>query len=232
MTAETRVLIVDDHEVYRAGLRAVMDSQPGFRVVGETDRVREAYVLIERAEFDLLIVDYTLPGMCGLALVRELRRLGRKQPILVLTMHCDDAVAAEVLAAGANGFVLKSDSRLTLLEALERVARGHRFISPKLSIARIESLLQRQERGSVGGPLAPLSAREREIFGMFVRGLDNMAIAKELCISARTVETHRGHIFVKLNLHSMAELVRFAFVNDVALCDRPPHEEEPERIAR
>ena len=216
MTNETRLLLVDDHEVFRTGLATIVESVPGFRVVAEASSVREGLRLIQECAFELLIVDVSLPGTSGLALVREMRRLKRPEPILVLTMHDSAPVAVEAFAAGATSFALKSDSRQLLLEAITRTARGRQHISPS-SQAVVESLLRRNGSGNSGlGALAPLSVREREIFDLFARGFDNAAVARELCISPRTVETHRGHIFVKLNLHSMAELVRFAFQHQLA----------------
>jgi DNA-binding NarL/FixJ family response regulator len=233
MENEIRVLVVDDHEVFREGLRAVVESLPGFHVVGEADRVREAYAQLQRATFDLIIVDLLLPGMSGLALVREARRVKRRERILLLTMSSDLAAAVDALAAGVNGIVLKSDSRQILAAALEQVAKGDRYVTPALPMPALEALMQRRTRGVVAGPLAPLSVREREVFDLFVRGFDNRAVAKELCISTKTVESHRGHIFVKLNLHSMADLVRFAFSRQLASCEGTtlPDDDRPERIA-
>jgi DNA-binding NarL/FixJ family response regulator len=148
-------------------------------------------------------------------------------------MSSDLAAAVDALAAGVNGIVLKSDSRQVLSEALTQVNKGERYVSPALPMPALEALMQRRTRGVVAGPLAPLSVREREVFDLFVRGFDNRAVAKELCISTKTVESHRGHIFVKLNLHSMADLVRFAFSRQLASTEGTtlPDDDRPERIA-
>jgi DNA-binding NarL/FixJ family response regulator len=226
MEREIRVMLVDDYEVYREGLRTVVESVPGYRVCAEAERVREAFAHMQHGPFDLLIVNLLLPGMSGLALVREVRRLRGSERILLLTTSADLAVAGEALFAGVNAVVLKSDSRMVLTTALKRIMSGERYISPALPVSSLEDLTQRHTRGIISGPLAPLSMREREVFELFVRGFDNRAVAKELCISTKTVESHRGHIFVKLNLHSMADLVRFAFSRKLASCDSSPADDD------
>jgi two-component system response regulator NreC len=231
MKSEIRVLTVDDCEVYRQGLRAVVESMTGFRVSAEAEHVRDALAHMQREPFDLVIVNLLLPGMSGLALVREVRRMGGSERILLMTVSADLSVAGEALFAGANAIVLRSDSRTILTTALEHIMNGERFISPALPVSSLEDLARRHTRGVLTGPLAPLSMREREIFELFVRGFDNRAIAKELCISTKTVESHRGHIFQKLNLHSMADLVRFAFSRKLVSCQTAADDDRSERIA-
>lgn len=208
------MVIVDDHDVFREGLRSVVERH-GHRIVGQAASVRDACRVLDNLHFDLLVVDLSLPGTSGISLVREMRRQRRPQPILMLTMHARATVAVEAIAAGATGFALKSDSRATLLDAIATVAAGRRYLSPALPAATIESALVEIGRGSAPGPLALLSAREREIFDLLVRGYENHQVAKELCISPKTVETHRAHIFIKLDVHSIADLLRFAFYNQL-----------------
>jgi DNA-binding NarL/FixJ family response regulator len=227
--AEIKIVVVEDHEIFRDGLRALIESRPGYRVVAESDRERDARAVIARVAFDLLITDLSLPGTSGMALVREMRRLRRPEPILLLTMHVSADVAAEALRAGANGYALKCDSRPMLLEAIERVVAGGRYISPSLPSDAVDSFLQRR-RGGITSAMDLLSAREREIFDLFVRGYDNETAATELSISTKTVETHRGHIFSKLRVHSMSDLVRFAFRHQLLRAgDVPPETMETVR---
>jgi DNA-binding NarL/FixJ family response regulator len=212
MVNSVRVLVVDDHEVFRAGLRTVIESRDGFAVAAEASTMREACQLLDGTRFDLVVVDLAMPGASGMSLIRELRRLKRPEPILVLTSHGEADVAAEALAAGATGFALKSDRSDALLTAVERVTRGERFISESLPLSTIETFLRRRPgAGETIGPLAVLSPREREVCDMLVRGYNNDAIAAELCISLKTVDSHRTHIFEKLQVHSLFELLRFAF---------------------
>jgi DNA-binding NarL/FixJ family response regulator len=212
MSEQVRVLVVDDHEIFRAGLRTVIESQRGFSVVAEAATTREACQLLDGAHFDLIVVDLAMPGASGMSLIREIRRLKRTEPILVVTSHSEADLAAEALAAGATGFALKSDRSDALVEAVERVTRGERFISTSLPLGTIESFLRRRPHaGESIGPLAVLSPREREVCDLLVRGYSNDSIASELCISIKTVDSHRTHIFEKLQVHSLCELLRFAF---------------------
>jgi DNA-binding NarL/FixJ family response regulator len=230
-----RVMIVDDHELYREGLRSIVEAHPSYQVVAQAATVREAYALLDSPlELDLLIVDLSMPGSNGMALLRELRRRRRREPVLVLTMHADANLAAEAFAAGAKGFALKSDSRAELLEAIEHVASRQRYVAPTLPLETIEAFL-RSRPGPLDapGPLAVLTVREREIFGLLAGGHSNNEIATELCVSFKTVDTHRTHIFKKLGLHSMFELLRFAFRHhlvEIGLAgdEAPPLPESPE----
>jgi DNA-binding NarL/FixJ family response regulator len=221
MARTLEIVLVDAHEVFREGMRAIVSTQ-GHRIVGEADCVRAAGTLIASARFDLLIVDSLLPGASGVSLLRELRRLRRAEPSLVLGSYAHPYAAAEALAAGATGFALKSDSRERLLGAIEDVAERRAYLSPSLPRGSVEALVLPAARGGATlGPLAALSFREREIFGLLARGYDARAVARELCISPKTVDTHRAHIFGKLDLHSLADLVRFAYQNELVHTARP-----------
>ena len=221
-----RVLIVDDHEVFRDGLRAVIESRPGQEVAGEASTVREALSLVDGSEYDLVLVDLAMPGSTGMSLVRELRRRKRREPVLVLTMHGDPDVAAEAFAAGATGFALKSDSRESLLDAVQSVARRERYLSSSMPRAAVDQFLQKRPRASdTVGPLSVLSPREREVFGLLVRGYSNEGVARELCISAKTVDTHRSNIFGRLRVHSLFDLLRFAVRHNLVDAG-PPRDQE------
>jgi two-component system response regulator NreC len=206
-----RVFIVDDHEIFRDGLRTVVESRKNATVVAEAATVREALARLPGVEFDLLIVDLTMPGMNGTALIREARRLGLRQRVLVLTLHADADIAADAFAAGADGFALKSDSRAVLLAAIDEVMRGQRFVAESVPRERIDRFLHAMTCSDAAGPFAVLSVREREIADFLMRGYGNVEIARELCISPKTVETHRTHVFSKLRVHSLAELLRFGY---------------------
>ena len=205
-------MIVDDHEIFRDGLRTIIESRGDARIVAEAATVREAYALLDKVEFDLLVVDLSMPGVNGLSLIRELRRREHRQPILVLTMHSDADVAAEAFAAGASGFALKSDSRAQLLEAVGRVERGERFIAPSIPIEDVDRFFGGEPAAAIG-PLAALTVREREVCDLLLRGYGNDAIADELHVSLKTVDSHRTRIFKKLGFHSIGELLRFGFRN-------------------
>jgi DNA-binding NarL/FixJ family response regulator len=209
-----RVFEVDDHEVFRDGLRTVVESIPDGQIVAEASTAREACNLIDSTGFDVMIVDVSMPGVNGLSLVREVRRREYRQPILVLTMYTDADVAAEALAAGATGFTLKSDPRAALRAAIVSVAQGERYLASSLSADNVNSLLAPGDRAiSSNGALAVLTVREREVFDLLARGYNNDAVAAELYISVSTVQTHRVRVFRKLELHSIGDLLRLSFRN-------------------
>ncbi len=206
----TRILLVDDHKLFREGVKLLIAPHHDLVVVAEAGSVREALPLVERIDFDLLVADVTMPGASGVALVRELRHARRRQQTLVVSMH--DAVdrVVDALIAGATAYVLKSDAPETLLAGLRAAARGEGFLSPAIDDAAVRRLLLTSGAAGVFGPLDALTAREREVFGLIVRDYSTLEIARELGISAKTVESHREHLFRKLAVHSICELVRFA----------------------
>ncbi len=204
-----RILLVDDHRLFREGMKLIIGADPQLAVVGEAMSAREALPLIDRLAFDLLVVDLTLPGMSGIALVREAKRRGRGS-ILVVSMHGEDDRVADALIAGATAYVLKSDTPEALLEATHAAARGERFLSPSIDAAAVRRLVLSSGSAGAVGPIDALTTREREVFGLIVRDYSTAEIASELDISAKTVESHREHLFRKLGVHSICELVRFA----------------------
>lgn len=202
-----RLLLVDDHRLFRDGLRAILSSYPDLEVVGEASDYRSAIELIEKVEFDLIVLDITLPGSNGLALLRELKRRHVRQPALVLTMHQHGDMVADAFAAGAVGYALKHQSEAELVEAVRSTARRVTYLAPQLS----RELLPDANGGATPpGVLSLLSSREREIFDLIVRGHSNADIAHQLFISVKTVETHRTRIMRKLDVHNVGELIRLA----------------------
>lgn len=204
-----RIALLEDHVVVRRALRGLLERDKEVKVVGEAGSARE--LLLIDAEYDLLITDLSLPGPGGISAVAEVKRRWPKRAVLVLTMYDDSFRAAEALAAGADGYAVKLEDENALVEAVQTVCTGQRWISPRLDRAEVERLLERRRARVVAtGPLAPLSMREREIFDLMIRGYTCHDIGSLLFISPRTADTHRSHIFEKLGVHSVAELVRFA----------------------
>jgi two-component system response regulator NreC len=203
--------LVDDHQLFRQGLRTILAKEGDLTVVGEASDAREAYQLVVDAHPDVVVLDVSLPGVNGIAATRELVRREPHAHVLMLSMHSSEDYVAQALAAGATGYALKDQSAGEVVDAIRAVARGQAYLSPKISRFVVEDYL-RLRRGDTArtGPLAALSVREQEIFDLLVRGFSNDGIAGQLCISVKTVETHRAHILHKLHLHSIAELVRFA----------------------
>ncbi len=206
-----RLFLVDDHVLLRDGMKHLLEEDGEVTVVAEASTAREAMALLGGLEFDVLLLDLALPGTDGIAVLHELKRRRQRQPVLVLSGRTDPEVVAEALVAGASGFATKQLSGAELHEAIRTVAAGRQYLAPSLCATSIaERIASQKKLIGIGGPLAALSRREREIFRLLVRGFQNYSVAEELCISEKTVETHRQHILRKLDLHSMAELVRFA----------------------
>jgi len=201
-----RVALVDDHELFREGLRMVIGQTRDFEVAGEAGTARDAVQLFTDATFDVAVVDVTLPDLSGVSVTREVCRLQPRCKVLALSMVEQPYRAAEMLRAGASGYALKSQSTDEILDAIRVVAGGGRYLAPRLPHDLVESL----RSGAAVGPIDQLTPREREIFGLLVRGWTSERIASQLFISTRTVETHRQNIMAKLQVHSAVELVRLA----------------------
>ncbi|HXU68567.1 MAG TPA: response regulator transcription factor [Polyangia bacterium] len=202
-----RVFLVDDHELFRSALRMMLEGFAGVEVVGEAPSAREALRDLEACAPDVALIDITMPGSNGLALIRELRRLRSPGARLVLTMHSSADFVTEAFDAGASGYALKDDSPSMLLDAMRAVVGGNRYLSSRLPEAATATLQGDQKDGAASHQLSP---REHELFDLLVRGYRNREIARQLFISVKTVETHRTHIFKKLGVHSLADLVRVA----------------------
>jgi DNA-binding NarL/FixJ family response regulator len=206
-----RVVLIDDHRLFRDGLRAILTSYPDLQVAGEASDGRAALELIGSLSFDLIVLDITLPGSNGLAVLRELKRRGIDKPVLVLTMHQHADMVADAFAAGAVGYALKHQSESEIVDAVRTVARRVTYLAPQLSADLLPDARNDRPAGAATrGVLALLSSREREIFDLIVRGFTNAAIAKQLFISVKTVETHRTRIMRKLDVHNVGELIRLA----------------------
>ena len=183
-----------------------MSRCPGAQVVGEADTAREAAILIEAQEADVVLLDIVLPGSNGLSALREIHRVRPSCRVLVLTALKEPEFATDALAAGADGYAIKTQSMEELVFAICQVAAGNRYVAPSVETA----ILERGEAGRQPRALATLSTREREIFDLVVSGYTNERMSRELFISIKTVETHRSRINRKLGVHSTAQLVRYA----------------------
>jgi two-component system, NarL family, response regulator NreC len=211
MSAATTVVLIDDHKLFREGLRALLARQPDLEVVGEAADASEAYGVVHDRDPDVVVVDIALTGASGISITRELRRARTDRKILMLSMYMNEEFVADALDAGALGYVGKDQPSDDLVSAIRAVAHGQSYLAPRLSKLVVDDYL-RMKRGEEGprGPLDPLSNREREVLELLLLGHSNESVAHQLCISRRTVETHRAHIFQKLGLKSVAELFRFA----------------------
>jgi two-component system response regulator NreC len=204
-----RIALVDDHVLFRDGLRALVSAEGDLLVVAEASDARTAFPLLEETTPDVLVVDVTLPGSSGIVLTREVLRRLPTCRVLVLTMHASEEYVIEAFAAGATGYALKSQPAAEVLEAIRTVGSGRSYLAPTLPRPGLDDAGGKR-RDDGGTRLDELSPREREIFDLLVRSHSNREIAKHLYISVKTVETHRASINRKLGVHSTAELIRFA----------------------
>ena len=206
-----RLVLVDDHRLFREGLRALIASQPDLQLAGEASHAQEAYAVVDSAQPDLVVLDIALPPSSGVTVAREVLRRQPRQKILALSMYIDEEHVAPALEAGVLGYAGKDLSVPELFSAIRAVARGDSYLAPTISRTVLDDY-QRLRKDGHGHdtPLRALTQREREVFDLAVRGLSNQDISAQLCISKRTVETHRGRIMRKLHVHSATDLVRLA----------------------
>ena len=206
---ETAIVLADDHKVVRQGLRAALECEPGFRVVGEAGNGLDAARLVEQLRPNVLVLDLMMPGLNGLEVIRQVRRRSRQTQVVILSMHRDESYVLEALRNGALGFVLKDSSVEELVEAIREAAVNRRYLSPPLSDSAVDAYLQ-QAGATTTDPYNSLSSREREVLQLAAEGHTNAAIGKRLFISPRTVEIHRANMMAKLDLRSHTDLIRYA----------------------
>lgn len=205
----TTIVLADDHHVVRQGLRALLESEPDFSLLGEAGDGLEAVRLADRLKPNVLIVDLMMPGINGLEVTRQVVDHASQTRVLVLSMHANDAYVLEALKNGATGYLLKNSAASDLVQAVRDVAAGHRHLSPSISERAIELLVQRTQASTLD-VYETLTTREREVLQLAAEGNSNTEIADRLFISSRTVETHRANLMRKLGLENHTELVLFA----------------------
>src|SRR5215203_4088688 len=227
----TRIMLADDHEVVRKGLRVMLETRKGWEVCGEASTGREAVRLAAELQPDIAIIDLSMPELDGLEATRQIRREATGTEVLVFTMHDTPRLVREVLAAGARGYVLKTDAARHLISAVEALSEHRPFFTSIVSESILEGYLQfvsgddprvARKAATVADPL---TKREREIVQLLVESLTNKEVASRLSISVKTVETHRGTIMRKLGLSSIVELVYYALRHKIV-------ELEDEEVAR
>ena len=204
----TRILIADDHEVVRSGLRTILEGQPHCEVIAEAADGKEAILRAIDTKPDVAVLDYSLPFVNGLEVTRQIRARLPRTEVLIFTMHDSETLIHDLLKAGARGFVLKTEAKRELLAAIEALASHRPYFTAKISEALLESFLAKPQRQQ-----SVLTNRERGVVQLIAEGHSNKEIGGLLNISMKTVETHRASIMRKLNLSSSAALVRYAIRN-------------------
>jgi DNA-binding NarL/FixJ family response regulator len=208
-----RILLADDHAVVLKGLRALLAVQAGWQVCGEATNGREAIEKVNRLKPDIVIMDVSMPELNGLEATRQIRKTLPQTEVLILTLHESEQMMRQALEAGARGYVLKSDAGSELLAAVEAVRKRRLFLS-----SRASQMLGEASTFAARGAVAtrePLSPRERQILQLLAEGKSTKEIATALDITVKTAETHRSNIMRKLDLHCIADLVRYAIRNRI-----------------
>lgn len=210
MSETRRILIAEDHTIMREGLRALLNSDPEFEVVGEAEDGLEAVKAVQRLQPDLVIMDLSMPKMNGVGAIREIKRASPETKIVVLTVHRNEEYILASFQAGSDGYVLKYASHEELVSAIKTVSKGQPYLSPAVSAVVLEAYLEAQ-RGIEGkSPYRSLTPRETELLKLVAEGYKNKQIAELLGISVKTVERHRANLMKKLDLHSGPALTAFA----------------------
>jgi two-component system, NarL family, response regulator NreC len=215
------VLLAEDHAVVREGLRAMLEAEGDFQVVGQTGNSSDVGGMVEELHPDVLVLDLIMPGIGGLNALRELARRRLSTRVVVLSMYANEAYVLEALQNGAGAYVLKQAEATELVRGIREVAKGRRYLSPPLSQRAVEAYAKRA-KGTIATKEAELTAREKEVLTLVGQGFTSAQIGERLFISVRTVESHRSNLTKKLGLHSQAEMVRTALRRELTPLDPTP----------
>ncbi len=210
MADATRVVLADDHTIFRAGLRALLELEPDVEVVGEAATGDEAVEKARTLKPDVMIMDLSMPDTNGLEATRRIAALELGVHVLVLTVHAEEEYLVPVVDAGASGYVTKASADRDLVEAIRTVARGEVYLPSRATTLLLQQYRKAEEDDGDGGGLRALSSREREVLALTAEGFSSSEIGEKLFISPKTVDTYRSRIMQKLGLNHRSELVRFA----------------------
>ncbi len=206
-----RILIADDHALVRRGLRTLLESKRGWRVCAEAGNGRDAVAKAKLLKPDVAILDIGMPGLNGVEAMRQIRKASPETEILILSAHGSEKLVTEVLEAGARGYLVKEDADDNLLAAVDALLRHSPYFTPKIA----EWVARAKRTARAKTPRSMLTPREREVTQLLAEGKINKEVAAILGISAKTVETHRANIMLKLNLHTITDLVHYAIRNEL-----------------
>ncbi len=209
ISSKFRLLLVDDHPVFRRGIAGLISDEPDFEIAAEASDSLTALTAMRNEEPDLALVDVSLPGHNGIELIKLMLAERPKLKILMLSMHDESLYALRALRAGAKGYVMKAEAMNNVLVALRKVASGEIYVSDKVANLLIFKAIKSDDAG-VGSPVDSLSDRELEVLELLGRGYPSRDIAERLHLSVKTIETHRAHIKEKMNFKDAGEMIRFA----------------------
>ncbi len=205
-----RIVLADDHAMFRQGIRNILEKNKGLKVIGEAGDGLILLELLNEVTPDLVILDISMPNLRGIEAAQEIKMISPDVKVLILSMYKDKEFLHSAIAAGADGYLLKEESDTELFAAIEKISQGARYISPLLVGELTDELFQIQQKGKLAPPQGPLTTREREVLKLIAEGVSNKEIADLLFISVRTVENHRANIMRKLNIRSTAHLIKYA----------------------
>lgn len=203
-----RVILADDHTLFRAGIKSILERVGGVDVVAESGDGRDALAMVEKHRPDVALLDITMPGLNGLEVAARVAGVSPKTRVVILSMHANEGYVAQALRAGVAGYLLKDAAARDLESALKTVLRGDTYLSPSISKQVVEMFLRSDEPAA--DPLGGLTARQREILQLIAEGRSTKEIAADLGVSVKTVETHRAQLMERLDIHDIPGLVRFA----------------------
>src|SRR6185312_10559330 len=205
-----RIVLADDHTVMRGGLRLLLEREPGFGVVGEASNGREAIQLAEEHSPDVVVMDVAMPTLNGIEAAARIVAARPRTAIVILSMHSDESYVLRALKAGARGYLLKDSAEADLIHAVRAVSEGKAFFSPAIGKLLVEDYVRQIQQKGVEDSYELLTTRERELLQLVAEGRSTKEIASQLNLSPHTVDTHRGNIMHKLNVHSVPELILYA----------------------
>ncbi len=207
---QIRILLADDHTIIRSGLRLLLEQQPDFKVVAEAENGREAVELVSKHHPEVAVLDIGMPQLNGIEATEQIVSRESRTQVVILSMHSDEGYVLRALKAGARAYILKNSAEADLIRAIRTVSEGKSFFSPVISKTLLEDYVRRIRDKEVEDSYDLLTPREKEILQLLAEGRTNKEVANSLKLSLYTVETHRGNILEKLNLHGAAELTLYA----------------------
>src|SRR3984893_13101578 len=210
-----RLVVADDHDLIRRGLRSLLEEQPGWKGVAEAVDGKKAVEKVLETKPDVAILDIRMPQLDGLQVARQIRNSGLKTKVLILSMHESDALIREMLDAGVRGYLLKTDAGRELVAAVETVRYNKTYFTSKVSQMVFDGYLRKVRDADGAEPVTRLTPRQQEILKLLAKGQSSREVAEFLGLSLKTVETHRADIMRRLNCHSLSELVRYALRNSI-----------------
>jgi DNA-binding NarL/FixJ family response regulator len=205
-----RLLVADDHKIFRQGIKKLLDEESDMSIVGEAADGREAVQKATELKPDVILMDIAMANLNGLEATKKIKKVLPSARVIMLTMHKNEEYILQSFQAGASGYILKEGAVEELVSAIRSIYQDKSFLSPTISKTLIDAYLRKMETGKTETPFDLLTDREREVLQLIAEGYTNREVAKALFISVKTVEAHRAHIMQKLNIHDIAKLVKYA----------------------